>query len=148
MESPGLPYSRLLRACGQLKMQVKLPACLSLGTAGRDTSWRALLTHLRNKALAVDASTLLKEDVSAVGRAWNTIRHRFKRRGVHVPRQLVLNPHLPTAFWLVPDTMRKNPSLANAASASFEGSGHATAFPALGQGVCMSGGAGAPGIAP
>ena len=132
------PIARLLRACGQLKMQVKLPACLSLGTAGRDTSWRALLTHLRNKASAVDASTLLKEDVSAVGRAWNTIRRRFKRRGVHVPRQLVLNPHLPTAFWLVPDTMRKNPSWLTPLRRALRAADTPLLFPRLDRGsVCL-----------
>jgi len=104
------PIARLLRACGLLKMQIKLPACLSLGIAGRDTSWRALLTHLRNKASTEDADAQLIEDVSVVGLAWNTIRRRFRRRGVQVPRQLVLNPHLPTALWLVPDSLRKNPS--------------------------------------
>ena len=83
------PMARLLRACGQLKMQIKLPACLSLGIAGRDTSWRALLTHLRNKASTEDADAQLIEDVSVVGLAWNTIRRRFRRRGVQVPRQLV-----------------------------------------------------------
>ena len=50
------PLARFLRACGQLQMEVKLPACLSLGVAGRDTSWRALLAHLRQKAAAPEAS--------------------------------------------------------------------------------------------
>ncbi len=48
--------ARLLRACGQLQMQIKLPAFLSLGVAGRDTSWRALLVHMRQKAAAPEAS--------------------------------------------------------------------------------------------
>ena len=111
-------------------MQVKLPACISLGTAGRDTSWRALLTHLRNKASAVDASTLLKEDASAVGRAWNTIRRRFKRRGVHVPRQLMLNPHLPT--------MRKNPSWLTPLRRALRAADTPLLFPRLDRGsVCL-----------
>jgi hypothetical protein len=39
------PIARLIRACGQLQAQIKLPACFSLGVAGRDTSWQALLTY-------------------------------------------------------------------------------------------------------
>ncbi len=30
------PLARLFRACRQLRMEVKLPACLSLGVAGQD----------------------------------------------------------------------------------------------------------------
>jgi hypothetical protein len=40
------PIARLIRACGQLQAQIKLPACFSLKVAGRDTSWQALLMHL------------------------------------------------------------------------------------------------------
>ena len=41
------PLARLLRVCGQHQYQIKLPVCLSLGVAGRDT--HALLMHLRHK---------------------------------------------------------------------------------------------------
>ncbi len=34
--------ARLFRACGRLQMQIKLPACFSLGVAGRDISWHSL----------------------------------------------------------------------------------------------------------
>ncbi len=46
------PLEHLFRACRQLRMEVKpqFPACLSLGVARRDTSWHALLMHLRQKA--------------------------------------------------------------------------------------------------
>lgn len=43
------PIARLLRACGQLGTQIRLPACLTLGKAARETSWHALLKHLRQK---------------------------------------------------------------------------------------------------
>jgi hypothetical protein len=61
------PIARLIRACGQLQAQIKLPACFSLGVAGRDTSWQALLMHLRMQASAPGASEQLIEDVDAVG---------------------------------------------------------------------------------
>ncbi len=32
------PIARIIRACGQLQAQIKLPACFSLGVTGRDTS--------------------------------------------------------------------------------------------------------------
>jgi hypothetical protein len=63
------PLAHLLRACGQLQMEVKLPACLSLGVAGRDTSWRALLAHLRQKAAAPEASQELISDVAVQARS-------------------------------------------------------------------------------
>jgi hypothetical protein len=44
------PLARLFRACGQLQMEIHLPACLFLGLAGRNTSWHAILMHLRQKA--------------------------------------------------------------------------------------------------
>ena len=100
------PLARLLRACGQLQMQIKLPACLSLGVVGRDTSWRALLMHLRQKAAAPEASQQLVSDVAIVGRAWTAIRRRFRRRGVRVPRQLLLG----SSFGLVPESLKKDPA--------------------------------------
>jgi hypothetical protein len=39
------PMARFLRSCGHLQLPVKVPACLSLGVAGRDLSWQALLMH-------------------------------------------------------------------------------------------------------
>jgi len=97
------PLARLLRACGQLQMQIKLPACLSLGVAGRDISWRALLMHLRQKAAAPEASQQLVSDVATVGLAWTAIRRRFRRRGIRVPRQLLLG----SSFGLVPESLKK-----------------------------------------
>ena len=82
------PLARLLRACGQLRYQIKLPACPSLGVAGRDTgiSWHALLVHLRHKASAPEASRELAEDMATVAQAWAAmIRRRFRRRGGALP---------------------------------------------------------------
>ena len=100
------PLARLLRACGRLQMPVKLPACLSLGVAGRDISWQALLMHLRHKASAPGADPGLGEDVATVSRAWAAIRRRFRRRGVRAPRQLLLGH----SFGLVPESMSRNPA--------------------------------------
>ena len=100
------PLARLLRACGQLQTEIKLPACLSLGVAGRDTSWRALLMHLRQKAAAPEASQELIRDVATIVQAWGAIRRRFRRRGVRVPRQLLLG----ASFALVPANMKKDPA--------------------------------------
>ena len=91
-------------------MEVKLPACLSLGVAGRDTSWHALLMHLRQKAAHMQANQQLTEDVTTVTRAWAAIRQLFRRRGVRTPRQLVLDPRATPAHWLVPERMGKNPA--------------------------------------
>ena len=93
--------ARLLRACGRLQLPVKLPACLSLGVAGRDLSWQALLTHLRRKASAPGMDPSLVQDIEAVAQAWIAIRRRFRRRGVRAPRQLLLGH----SFELVPESM-------------------------------------------
>ena len=57
------PLARLFRACGQLRLEIKLPACLSLGQEGRDTSWHALLMHLRRQATQAETDQQLAEDV-------------------------------------------------------------------------------------
>ena len=101
------PLARLFRACGQLQMEIHLPACLSLGLAGRDTSWHALLMHLRQKAGHAETDRQLAEDVDTVARAWAAIRRRFGRRGVRTPRQLILDPRATTVLWLVPERMGK-----------------------------------------
>ncbi len=100
------PIARLLRACRRLQLPVKLPACLSLGVAGRDTSRQALLMHLQNKASApgADSDPCLVQDVMTVSQAWAAIRRRFRRRGVRAPRQLLLV----RSFELVPASMSRN----------------------------------------
>jgi hypothetical protein len=60
------PLARLFRACGQLQMEIHLPACLSLGLVGRDTSWHALLMHLRQKAGHAETNQQLADDVDTV----------------------------------------------------------------------------------
>ncbi len=89
-------------------MPVKLPACLSLGVAGRDLSWQALLMHLRCKASAPGADQSLVQDVGTVSQAWAAIRRRFRRRGVRAPRQLLLGHSF--ELQVVPESMSKNPA--------------------------------------
>jgi hypothetical protein len=48
----------------------------------------------------------LVEDVDTVAKTWAAIRRRFRRRGVHLPRQLLLG----SSFELVPESMRKKPA--------------------------------------
>ncbi len=81
------PLARLFRACVQLQMETHLPACLSLGLVGRDTSWHALLMHLRQKAVHEETNQQLAEDVDTVAGTWAAIRRRFRRRGMRTQRQ-------------------------------------------------------------
>ena len=104
------PLARLLRTCGQLVIEVTLPACLSLGVAGRDTSWFALLAHLQTAATAPETSQQFRDDVTLLSQAWAAIRRRFRRRGVRAPRQLVLDPRVNPVVWLVPERLRKDPT--------------------------------------
>ena len=131
-------------------MQVKLPACPSLGTAGRDTGWRALLTHLRNKASAVDASTRPRAERGCVGCRVG-LEHNsmlFQAPGSACPTAAGAESASPHGVLAGTRHDAEESKLSTAASASFEGSGHTRAFPALGQGVSILEGASAPGIAP
>jgi hypothetical protein len=72
--SRACPLARLLSApCSRLQMPVKLPACHSLGVAGRNTSWQALLMHLLHKASTPGADPSLVADVATVALAWAAI---------------------------------------------------------------------------
>ena len=62
--------------------------------------------HLRQKAAAPEASQELISDVASVDQAWGAIRRRFRRRGVRVPRQLLLG----SSFGLVPESLKKDPA--------------------------------------
>jgi hypothetical protein len=66
--------------------------------------------HLKEKCSSSDASQFLKTDLEVVHRAWGSIRRRFRRRGIRTPRQLIVNPRVYPAVWLVPERMSKNPS--------------------------------------
>ena len=101
--SPGnvpLPqFARLLRACGQLQVQIRLPACLTIGKEERETSWFALLTHLQQRAQAPEAAAQFRRDLAVVAAAWQSIRRHYSRRGIRAPRQLVRDPRATT--WIL-----------------------------------------------
>ena len=101
------PIARFLRACGQLGMEARLPTCLSLGTADRETSWRSLLVHLRRQTSAAGADTRLERDMAVVNSAWTAIRRCLGRRCIRQPRQLVLDPHRRPPVWLLPTKFRR-----------------------------------------
>ena len=110
-ESPRkCPIARFLRACGQLGMPIRLPACLSLGKTERETSWYCLLTHVRRLASLPVVDAQLRQDVACVTSSWGAIRRRFRRRGIRMPRQLVTAATRDRpAVWAVPETLSRNP---------------------------------------
>jgi hypothetical protein len=95
--------------CGQLGVQARLPACLSLGKTERETSWHSLLMHLRRRASTPDADDVFRSDVDQVAASWAAIRRRFRGRGIRQPRQLVLDPRAQPAVWLIPEVMTRQP---------------------------------------
>ena len=101
------PVARLLRACGQLKIDIKLPDCLSPGKAAREVSWFCFLNHLKERVAEDDSSG--KQDLLCVSKHWTTIQKRLRSRGIHFPRQLVLNPRMHDPQWLIPKQMSNNP---------------------------------------
>ena len=108
--TPRCPIARLLRACGQLGVQVKLPAVLSLGKEQRELSWHGLLQHLRGRASTAEDDAQLQADMATLETSWAAIRRCLRRRGIRFPRMLVVNPRRPPAMWLVPRSLPRNPS--------------------------------------
>ena len=106
---PRCPIARLLRACGQLGVQIRLPAVLSLGKAQRELSWHGLMQHLRGLASAAEAAAQLQADVATLAASWTSIRRCLQRRGIRSPRMMVVNPRHPPVLWLVPRTIPRNP---------------------------------------
>ena len=102
------PIARLLRACAQLEIQIRLPVCLSLGKTERETSWHALLQHIRQQ-VETQEDEQGKQDLEITVQSWSAIRRRWRRRGVRSPRQLVVDPQQKPALWLVPQSLRPNP---------------------------------------
>ena len=101
------PVARLLRACGQLRMDVKLPDCLTAGKAAREVSWFSFRAHLESRIPADDEQG--QRDMKCVNGHWSTIRKRLRGRGISFPRQLILDPWAETAQWLIPERMKNNP---------------------------------------
>jgi hypothetical protein len=66
--------------------------------------------HLKSKCTSSDTDQQMKTDFELVQRSWGTIRRRFRSRGLRTPRQLIVNPRVSPAIWLVPERMSKNPS--------------------------------------
>ena len=102
------PIARLLRACAQLEIQIRLPACLSLGKVERETSWHALLRHMQQQISGREEEQE-RNDLALVTQCWTAIRRRLRRRGIRFPRQLVLDPQQTPAMWLVPHQLKPSP---------------------------------------
>ena len=101
------PIARLLRACGQLGIDIKLPDCLTAGKAMREVSWYALREHVRARVAPEDE--LGNRDLACVVLHWPAILRRLRGRGIHFPRQLLLDRNEEPATWLLPPQMSRNP---------------------------------------
>ena len=92
------PIARLLRACGQLQMDVILPEVLTTGRMRLETSWYALLEHIHCRV----SEEMDSSDLGCITMHWTTIRKGFRSRGIRFPRQIVLDRTAESAEWLVP----------------------------------------------
>ena len=101
------PIARLLRACGQMQIDIKLPDCLTQWKTKREISWFALLDHLQSKVAREDA--LDQQDLACISQHWRKIQRMMRGRGVLFPRQLFLRASDEPARWLLPEQMRNNP---------------------------------------
>ena len=132
--SPHCPIARLLKACGQLGVQIRLPACLTLGKSQRNVSWHGLLVHLRGRASAPGAADQLRADVETVEASWPAIYRRLRRRGVGSPRMLVINPRGAQGVWLLPRTLPRNPGWLEPLRRALHCADTAVLFPLLDRG--------------
>ena len=128
------PIARFLRACGQLGVEARLPACLSIGKSARETSWQSLLAHLRRVTSVPGADERLESDMACVASAWCAIRRRLARRGIRQPRQLVLDPRARPVVWLVPATLSPPPHWLDPLRRVLSVADAATLFPRLDRG--------------
>ena len=101
----------------------------------RETSWHSLLTHLRWRAAAPDADEVFRSDVDRVAESWAAIRLRFRGRGIKQPRQLVLDPRVQPAVWLIPETMARRQHWLKALRRVLHRVETAAIFPRLDRGV-------------
>ena len=132
--APRCPIARLLRTCGQLGVQIRLPACLSSGKKQRELSWHGLLKHLRSRASAEGAAAQLQADVETVGASWPAIHRLLGRRGVACPRMLVVNPRGVPVVWLLPLSLPRNPGWLEPLRRVLHGIDTAALFPLLDRG--------------
>ena len=130
----GCPIARFLRACGQLGIAARLPACLSIGKVERETSWHCLRTHLRRETSAPGADESLEADMACVDAAWTAIRRRLGRCGIRQPRQLVLDPQAHPVVWLLPLSLACWPRWLNPLRRVLTVAKTATLFPRLDRG--------------
>ena len=93
------PIARLLRVCGQLKLSVKLPACLSLGRGEHETSWHGLFMSIREPALAESADEASRSDFLTVQKRWLDMRLTLRSKGYPNPRSLVLDAQAEHPKW-------------------------------------------------
>jgi hypothetical protein len=82
---------------------------LSLGKAERDTSWHSLLMYLSRRASASDADEDFRSDLEVVTASWAAIRCCFRGHGIKQPRQLVLDPLVGPAIWLLLHSISRRP---------------------------------------
>lgn len=101
------PIARLLRACGQLGVDIKLPDCLATGKAAREVSWYAMREHIRSRIAPEDE--LGKKEFACLVTHWQAILKRLRGRGIHFPRQLLLDRNAEPTTWLLPHQMSRNP---------------------------------------
>jgi hypothetical protein len=69
--TPRCPIARLLRECGQVGVQVKIPAVLSLGKKQRELSWHGLMQHLRGRASTAEDDAQLQADMATLETSCN-----------------------------------------------------------------------------
>ena len=100
------PIARLLRACGQMGIDIKLPDVLTAGKMAREVSWYALRVHMRSM---VGSDMRLLEDLRCVERHWSHMLKRFRERGVFAPRQLLADRCADPIVWLLPSQLSRNP---------------------------------------
>ncbi|NBO64558.1 MAG: hypothetical protein EBU88_06900 [Acidobacteria bacterium] len=93
------PIARLLRACGQLDLAVKLPDCLSLGPGENETSWHGLFMQIRKFARDVTATDETRKDFETVSKSWPSFRSALHEKGYSQPRMLLIDAKAAQPQW-------------------------------------------------
>mmetsp|Transcript_37221 Transcript_37221/g.99058 ORF Transcript_37221/g.99058 Transcript_37221/m.99058 type:complete len:2324 (+) Transcript_37221:2749-9720(+) len=103
------PIARLLRVCGQLGVNIRLPRCLIPNKSSRDTSWFGLKCRL----IASSTESPFAGDALLVSRFLPEVVRCFRAKGISCPRQLcadhVLTPRRTRTNGAYPRVSRATP---------------------------------------
>lgn len=92
------PIARLLRTCGQLGIDIRLPRCLTPRKSTRDTSWLGL----KKRLISSSEESPYAGHALHVASVWTEVIRYFRTKGIRCPRQLCVDTTAKRYKWRIP----------------------------------------------